>query len=496
MLTRGCLFRRGQSRSLVLSSRGYDEALQKLASIASNRRVTQLFESASPTPSADPNMQAIPEMLDSLRRAGYSPKDLGTMRHIHVAGTKGKGSVCAFATSLLTHQPQASPVGTYTSPHLVSPRERIAIDGRPVDKEVFARGVFEIWDRFTETGKLELGLSADEAEGPLSKPFYFRFMTILAWHIFITLGIKDVIMECGIGGEYDATNVIPPHAVSAAVITQLGIDHVAMLGDTAEKIAWHKAGILKKGVTAFTRNIEAQPGVMAVLKDRAASKGANLIEVDDDLVDSWGGVDGRLKGAFQPHNQALALLAVRQHLGLKSSPRTSLETMPPEMAEGLRQAHLRGRCEIIRQNDMTWFLDGAHTKESLEQVAWWIGHTIGPNAKCVLVFNQQERDASHLLEHLVGSLDMPSIFSHAIFTRNDQAAGPSHSSEYLVVQKKAQTKMKQLIPSCKTHVLDNIESSVQKARECAIDTGGLVLVTGSLHLVGGVLQALEPGTLT
>ncbi|PTB68247.1 Mur ligase, partial [Trichoderma citrinoviride] len=347
------------SSSFSTMARSYDEALSKLALLQSNRIITSLFESKSPAknkPAQDLNAAAIPEMLEWLRRAGYSQQDLARMRHIHVSGTKGKGSVCAYATAMLA---KYRVVGTYTSPHLVHVRERIAINGEPVSREEFAAAFFEIWDRLTEAA-VKAGVPEADAQGPASKPFYFRFLTIMAWHIFLKRGVRDVVIECGIGGEYDSTNVLPREAVSAAVVAQLGIDHVAMLGDTVEKIAWHKAGILKAGVKGFTIKLKDQPGVMEVLRKRAAEKGAVLVEVDEEEVERWGGVEGRLKGDFQKRNQALAVLAVREHLGLMGGgDKQPLEDIPREMVEGLRAARLRGRCEVVDDGEAEWLLDGA-----------------------------------------------------------------------------------------------------------------------------------------
>lgn len=486
------------SRSILTQSRTYDDALHKLSLIASNRRITSMFDQKSASAShSNLNAQAIPEMLTSLRQAGYAPEDLASIRHIHVAGTKGKGSVCAFATSLLLQHKDrlyGTAVGTYTSPHLISPRERIAVDGQPVEKDVFTEAVFEIWDRFTEVGKTEMGLSVEDAEGAASKPFYFRFMTILAWHIFLKLGIRDVVMECGIGGEYDATNILPPANVSAAVITQLGIDHVAMLGDTVEKIAWHKAGILKSNATGFTRNLSQQPEVMEVLRQRAAEKQGQLVEIDDALVEGWGGVQGNLKGDFQRHNQALALLAVKQHLDLDADPKSTLSNVSSDEARGLQAARLRGRCEVVSQEDITWYLDGAHTNESLEQVATWFKQSTPPDAQSILIFNQQERDASHLLAHFLSCMDRPTAFSHALFTRNEQTK--AEDAQDTSVQAAAAGKMAEMAPECQTAVFNNIQDTVAEAKRLARETGGRVLVTGSLHLVGGVLQALEPGSVS
>lgn len=491
-----------------MSSRGYQEALDKLSSLRSNKATTQLFEKpkhaqkSSSSGKQDLNAAALPEMLQWLHRAGYSPSDLTRMRHIHVAGTKGKGSVCAYATSILR---QYKTVGTYTSPHLVSPRERIAINGEAISQEVFCKAFFEIWDRFTEAAVRD-GMDGVRAAGPESKPFLFRFLTILAWHIFLEQGIKDVVIECGIGGEYDATNVLPPRAVSAAVIAQLGIDHVAMLGDTVEKIAWHKAGILKPGVKGFTLNLASQPSVMDVLRCRATEKGAQLTELSTDDINRWGGVSGILRGDFQKNNQALALAAVREHLGMASEPTAVLDNLPDKMVLGLQKARLRGRCEVIRQDGTEWLIDGAHTKDSLDEVAKWLAQSIRPDEKVILVFNQQDRDANVLLEGLVGAVKRETrrenTFVHALFTRNEdtkhlyQVSGDVDMS----VQEGAATSMKALAPDCQTAVFDNLHDAIAQVRRLAADeklVGGetKVLVTGSLYLVGGILRALEPDSL-
>lgn len=490
-------------RALSTATHGYTEALEKLSSLQSNQATTQLFDGGSSSSSSAArglNAAAMPEMQAWLRRAGYERRDLARMRHIHVAGTNGKGSVCANATAMLRRH--GARVGTFTSPHLVSPRERIAVNGEPLGQQAFADAALDLWERFSRAAHAE-GVSAAQADGPASKPFFFRFLAILAWHVFLARGVDSVVVECGIGGEYDATNVLPPEAVSAAVIAQLGVDHVAMLGASVEDIAWHKAGILKPSVRAFTRRLDAQPAVMDVLRQRAADRRASLVEVDDAAVERWGGVEGSLGGDFQKRNQALAALAVREHLGLNRGsiiPYAALRDLPDELAQGLRDARIRGRCEMVEQPDLTWLLDGAHTTESLDQVAAWLARLLRADETAVLLFNQQDRDAVQLLAHLVAAVGRETgrggVFHGALFTRNDQAPPAGGAAADTSMQDQAAAAMAVLAPGCEMRVLSNVDDAVAEARRMAgppaHGTKPKVLVTGSLHLVGGVLRALEP----
>lgn len=570
-------------------ARTYESALAHLAALQSNRAITSLFTppslpasssskntSGPSAPKQDLNALAIPEMLAWLQRGGVARDDLATkLRCIHVAGTKGKGSVCAYLTALLARGTEetrgaAGKVGTYTSPHLVSVRERIAIDGAPISRALFARYFFEVWDACTEAARAELvarrasagadgtgkrdgeEISEEELQGPSTKPFYFRFLTIVALRAFLGEGVRSAVMECGIGGEYDSTNVLPATAITASVVTQLGIDHVGMLGRTLPEIAWHKAGVCKAGRKCFTRRLERKGDAetaektMLVLRQRASERGATLVEVGDADVVRWGGVvapekgPGSLEGEFQKYNQALAVLAAREHLRVLASEDSnggriqdaitatttttvtnqSLDDISSSFTSTLQHARLRGRCET-REDDhapITWLIDGAHTAESLTEVARWFASKIGQDASetnTILVFNQQDRDAAKLISGLLGDISVAvsgsrkergrHFFTHAIFTRNDleprvastntnEATEPERD---LSVQRAAAAALSAISPSTPTSVLDNVADAVEEVRALASrqsDDGRrtMVLVTGSLHLVGALLRTLEP----
>lgn len=494
----------------------YDNALHLLSLLQSNKTVTNLFTTAPA--SKDLNALAIPEVIAWLARAGiHASTDLARLRCVHVAGTKGKGSVCAFTTSILRQYPSvAGKVGTYTSPHLVSVRERICLDGEPISQDLFAKYFFEVWNRLSDAARAagDVPPEGDElgVDGASTKPFYFRFLTILAFHAFLREGVKSAVIECGIGGEYDSTNVLPAEAVTASVVTQLGIDHVAMLGDTLEKIAWNKAGIFKEGVPAFTRKLDDQDTVMRVLRDRAEEKGTQLVEIDDEDVEQWQGVlDANLEGTFQKSNMALAVAITRQHLealGEKFDGNSlGLSDTPEPILRGLKAASLRGRCETISQDRIQWYIDGAHTDDSLHQVGKWFASKIKDKDTIrVLIFNQQDRDSVKLLQSLLNSIqdevkiDNRKIFHHAFFPTNQPYTLSGGSKQDLTVQRKNCDVIRQFSPfttalasDCVSMALDMAKNIVDASKKSKDNCKVQVLITGSFNLIGPALKLLEPG---
>ena len=513
-IRRVCFYSSSPDKNVMMQiSRDYDDALQLLSQLQSNKTITSLFTDVPKDKHGkdDLNALAIPEMTAWLARAGYTPLDLSRLRCVHVAGTKGKGSVTTMIASILAAHPSraAGRVGTYTSPHLASVRERIAIDGRPLSRDLFTKYFYEVWDRLTQAA-VDTGAVVSDADGgvdgPATKPFYFRFLTLVAFHAFLREGVTSAVVECGIGGEYDSTNVLPPEAVTAAVITQLGIDHVFMLGDTVEKIAWHKAGILKPGAKGLTRLLPpASRGVMQVLRDRAEERETELVEIPDERVDEWSGVpDARLQGPFQKFNMALAAAAAREHLlrlgvpiqGDFGAAGFPLAAMPSYFVAGLRTASIRGRSEIFHDKDsVEWFLDGAHTADSMEGVGeWFATRAGGQDAFRVLVFNQQDRNAPALLLSLLKNLS--GQFHAAVFTRNEETAPKDgEPSRDLDVQKSCAEAMKEFDGTHAT-VQNAVSSTVEAVRQLtakARQEGKTckVLVTGSLHLIGPVIRNLD-----
>ena len=196
--------------------------------------------------------QSLEKTIYFLSLLDLKPSDLNQLNVIHVSGTKGKGSTCAFAESILRHSSYKT--GFYSSPHLVAARERIRINGEPLSKKEFAKYFWSVY-KAIERRK-------DDSSG---MPPYFNFMTVMAFKVFLEEKVDVTVLEVGIGGQYDCTNVVPQPIVTG--ITSLGLDHCSLLGSTIEEIAWQKAGIFKPLVHAFT--VEQNESAMKVLQNRA-----------------------------------------------------------------------------------------------------------------------------------------------------------------------------------------------------------------------------------
>jgi dihydrofolate synthase/folylpolyglutamate synthase len=275
------------------------------------------------------------------------------IRFVHVAGTNGKGSTCAMIDAALRAAGQRT--GLFTSPHLVEPTERIRIGGTPVTADRFARAferVHAASEGLLATGKIDL------------HPTYFETVTAMAFELFGESDLDRVVLEVGLGGRLDATNVIEPEL---CVITPIDFDHEQFLGNTIEAIAGEKAGILKPGVPAvFARQ---RPEAERVLVDTAARLGcpfrstadAQVTDIEMDARGSRFKVNGRelvcpLAGQHQVENAITAALAACQ-LGAP--------------ADGIAQTVWPGRLEHLA--DMPEIiLDGAHNPAGARALAAYI----------------------------------------------------------------------------------------------------------------------------
>ena len=293
-----------------------------------------------------PGLERISALLDKM---GHPERKL---KFIHVTGTNGKGSTCAMLASMFTKAGYKT--GLYTSPFLIRFNERIQIDGVQISDEEICR--------ITEYIK-------PLADSIFEQPTEFEMVTALGFEYFARQDCDLVVCEVGMGGEFDATNVILPP--EAAVICNIGLDHTEVLGDTLEKIAATKSGIIKPGCDAVI--YREQPSVEAVIEDRCKAVGAKLHKADfadihllsHDLtgqVFDWERFK-RLKlpllGDHQLHNAAVALTTatVMQQRGWKLT--------DDDIREGLASVRWPGRFDV-RRSDPLFIIDGGHNPQCIQ----------------------------------------------------------------------------------------------------------------------------------
>lgn len=362
----------------------------------------------------------------------------------------------------------------------------------------------------------------------------------MAFHVFLQEGVDAAVIECGIGGEYDSTNVLERPTVAG--VTSLGVDHVAMLGGTVEEIAWHKAGVFKEAVSAFT--VEQPEGALRVLRERSGEKGVELRVVRrDPRVEK---VKLGLAADFQKVNGSLAVAVAAEHLRAMGVADVRAEDeLPEEFVRGLEEVKWGGRCETRIQGLVGWCLDGGHTLESIVVAGEWFadcvlgtGATSPPlstftpsKSPRILIFNQQTRAGLPLLRSLhsllAQKLNDPHPFTQVIFCSNVTFSSgyrpdlvsmnvEAKDVEELSVQKESARGWREIDgggqgcvngEGSEVFVVRTIENALAKARDIAgewvggagesAETGGegivKVLVAGSLHLVGGALEVLEAG---
>lgn len=275
------------------------------------------------------------------------------LRFLHVAGTNGKGSTCAMLESI--YRAAGLRVGLFTSPHLVSFRERMQVGRQLISETDVARLVGEV----ISAQCLVISQRADAAplstqslitnHFPNSPPTFFEFVTAMALRYFAEQKCDVVIWETGLGGRLDATNIVTP---LASIITNIALDHQQWLGDTLAAIAREKAGIIKPGVPVLTA-AEA-PEAVAVIRAQAERMGAALTMVRDQLnAGSETGAAPALRGAHQRRNAALAVAVVR-------ALRDTLPVSDTALRRGLETVRWAGRLQVEKIGGREFLLDGAH----------------------------------------------------------------------------------------------------------------------------------------
>ncbi|KAL9155074.1 hypothetical protein ABFS82_10G158300 [Erythranthe guttata] len=411
----------------------YDAAMEALSSLITSKRRGDRSAINSKYSKLDRMMMYI-KILDL-------EEPVEGLKIIHVAGTKGKGSTCTFCEAILREC--GFKTGLFTSPHLIDVRERFRLDGSDISEEKFLHYFWECWSQLKENVRDDLPM-----------PPLFQFLTVLAFKIFASEKVDVAIIEVGLGGTRDSTNVIKDPVVCG--VSPLGMDHMETLGDTLEQIASHKAGIFKHRVPAFT--VPQLSEAMDVLKERARDISVPLEVVAPLNRSKLKGKELSLSGEHQFTNAGLAVALCKSWLRRtgnweKLFQHADLEdNLPDAFLRGLSTARLSGRAEIVldpstessdaaegRENtkgDLVYYLDGAHSPESMEACARWFasavkeegprksvhhvssnGHIEQGENKKILLFNCMDvRDPQTLLPTLVDTCALSgTYFAKAIF---------------------------------------------------------------------------------
>ncbi|OGO44796.1 MAG: hypothetical protein A2Z05_03155, partial [Chloroflexi bacterium RBG_16_60_22] len=298
-----------------------------------------------------------------LRRMERLLEGLGNPQHaartVHVAGTKGKGSTAAMIASVLVQAGRRT--GLYTSPHLLSFTERIQVDGKPI--------AGADWARLTES--LVPHVEAVNREGAFGELTTFEILTALAFACFREVGAEFQVVEVGLGGRLDATNVVRPQV---CVMTSISYDHMDVLGDTLTKIAGEKAGIIKPGAAVVAA--PQFPEAMAVIERVCRERGVPLVRVGEDVTWRAGafspeGQSFRVKGLKGEYDLRIPLLGEHQleNAAAAVAAVEALDAAIPAAAvvDGLARVKWPGRLHVLRR--APWVVvDAAHNAYSMKRL--------------------------------------------------------------------------------------------------------------------------------
>lgn len=433
-----------------------------------------------------------------LERIGIKVSDLDKLKMVHVAGTKGKGSTCALAESMLRHS--GCTTGFFSSPHLIEVRERVRLNGESISRDQFAKYFYKVWDILQNDVYQETELLP-------RMPSFFKFLIVLSYYIFIEEKVDVVVMEVGMGGRYDCSNIVIKPAVTG--ISHLGYDHMSVLGSKIEQIAWQKAGIMKAGVPMFTVP-QHYHTTHPVLEAEAEQTSAPLVtcpalslyeNLPPSNTDTW------------TDNTSLALQLVRVWLeeergqvfencngDLIPANVAKPFKIPDELLSGITECQWAGRNQIIQLDKITYFMDGAHTLVSIQKCVEWFCINTSKNKKKVLIVNTtRDRNISTFLAILSKAqfdvvIFTPNIASNR-FTIKD-CEWPEGIKVHLVNAAKKNSKIwTDSYPDTPAFAFSSVEDSIEALPLLCqkIDDEGIdVLVTGSLHLIGATLQVIDP----
>jgi dihydrofolate synthase / folylpolyglutamate synthase len=417
-----------------------------------------------------PGLDVIRSLLDGL---GHPERAYPA---IHVTGSKGKGSVATMAAAILTAHGVRT--GLFTSPHLESYRERLRLDGRPIDPAEVVDGI----DRVARVA------AERRAAGTIDRePTFFEVTTALALDWFARERVRAAVVEVGIGGRLDATNVL---ASRVGVVTTIELEHTELLGATHEAIASEKAGILHAGMTGIVGELPA--AALAAVRAAASREGMSLwqlgseVRVDARTIDEDGQrfslvLPGRtidavaipLQGRFQPGNAALAVAAVARFADA-----TGLALDDGAIRSALAHLVWPGRLERVGRRPDRYY-DVAHTPESARAVAQSLGEIyplIGPESSAIVFGCLRGKNVRAILDALAPLASTLVL----VPVRSERALPPAE------IRPEAIGRFPRV-------VLARSATEGERLARAATAPTGFTLVVGSDYLIGELLRAAHGG---
>jgi dihydrofolate synthase/folylpolyglutamate synthase len=404
------------------------------------------------------------------------------LRFIHVAGTNGKGSTCAMLESI--YRAAGLRVGLFTSPHLVSFRERMQVNRQLVSEAEVARLVVEVaagilpaaepgcpvggknatdsrlkeyFEAVASSGASPGGRMPPSTAGRMPAPTLFEVVTVMALKFFAEQKCDLVIWETGLGGRLDATNIVTP---LASVITNIALDHTQWLGDTLEKIAAEKAGIIKPGVPVITA---AREPALGVIEEVARKNKAPFTRAEPDITFSREH-PASLAGEHQKANAALAVAMVR--VLQRQIPATE-----EQIHSGLAQVIWPGRLQLVERGGQKILLDGAHNVAGAETLRAALEGRGQSEARLLIIGVLGDKDWRAMC-------DILAPLAGKIFAVPVASARTADARELAAVLKAAN-------PQAETDVFKNVSEALS-----ACGNEPFVVVAGSLYLIGEALEVL------
>lgn len=384
---------------------------------------------------------------------------------IHITGTNGKGSTTATLSSILVNS--GIKTGMYTSPHLSSYTERMIVNGEEISEEQFANAIY-----YTSHFVNKM------AEEGFEHPTEFEVLTAAAFYYFAAVGVEYAVIEVGLGGLLDSTNVIMPEA---AIITNVALEHADRCGGTLEGVARHKAGIIKEGIKVITA---AKGDGLEIIRETCGKKGAKLYALDEDFAVKLNAIsqdgqsitlyskegiaenyEAKLLGRHQAENSALAIIAAKL-LG-ERQPRITAASIQ----QGLSQVYWPGRFEILKTTPVI-VIDGAHNPAGAKVLRENLDILYPDKPRCFLLGILADKDIEGITGVLIRAQDK--VITAAPIS--DRAGDPK-----LVAEK---------ISASHVETAASIEEGLSMAKKLAA-CDEIIVAAGSLYLIGTVRELLK-----